>query len=58
MMRKIGWLALTMGFAVVCVLPSPAAWAGEKITIKLGHVLDTKHPYHIGAEHFANRVRE
>jgi tripartite ATP-independent transporter DctP family solute receptor len=58
MMRKIGWLALAMGFAVVCVLPSPAAWAGEKITIKLGHVLDTKHPYHIGAEHFANRVRE
>lgn len=34
------------------------AWAGEKVTIKIGHVLDTKHPYHIGAEHFAKRLKE
>ena len=29
----------------------------EKV-VKLGHVLDTKHPYHIGAEFFAKRVKE
>jgi tripartite ATP-independent transporter DctP family solute receptor len=34
------------------------AWAGEKVTLKIGHVLDMKHPYHIGAEHFAKRLRE
>ena len=49
---------LAIGILVcVAVLPLPG-WSGEKVTIKLGHVLDTKHPYHIGAEHFASRVRE
>ncbi len=33
-------------------------WAGEKVTIKIGHVVDTKHPYHVGAEHFAKRLRD
>ena len=47
-----------LGFALVCGMPPQTVWAGEKVSIKLGHVLDTKHPYHIGAEHFANRVRE
>jgi tripartite ATP-independent transporter DctP family solute receptor len=37
---------------------SGAAHAGEKVTLKIGHVLDTKHPYHIGAEAFAKRLRE
>jgi tripartite ATP-independent transporter DctP family solute receptor len=31
--------------------------AAEKV-IKLGHVLDTKHPYHIGSEYFAKRVMD
>jgi tripartite ATP-independent transporter DctP family solute receptor len=31
--------------------------AAEKV-IKLGHVLDTKHPYHIGSEYFAKRTAE
>jgi tripartite ATP-independent transporter DctP family solute receptor len=47
----LGWAFLVVG------LPGPG-WAGEKVTIKVGHVLDTKHPYHIGVEHFANRARE
>lgn len=33
-------------------------WAGEKVTIKIGHVVDPKHPYQVGAEHFAKRLRE
>ena len=33
------------------------SWAAERV-IKLGHVLDTKHPYHIASEHFARRVAE
>ncbi len=31
--------------------------AAEKV-IKLGHVLDTKHPYHIGSEFFGKRAKE
>jgi tripartite ATP-independent transporter DctP family solute receptor len=49
---------LVLGLALVLIgLPGPAR-AGEKVTLKIGHVLDTKHPYHIGAEHFAKRLRE
>ncbi len=49
---------LVLGLALALVgLPGPG-WAGEKVTLKIGHVLDTKHPYHIGAEHFAKRLRE
>jgi tripartite ATP-independent transporter DctP family solute receptor len=33
-------------------------WAGEKIIFKIGHIVDTKHPYHVGAEFFAKRLRE
>ena len=58
MARTIGWFTLALGIAfAVAALPQDA-WSGEKVTMKLGHVLDTKHPYHIGAEHFANRARE
>ena len=58
MNRKIGWFILLLGVAFLCGMPPQTVWAGEKVIIKLGHVLDTKHPYHIGAEHFANLVRE
>ena len=58
MTRRFGWLTLVLGIAVAVGALPQAALSGEKVTMKLGHVLDTKHPYHIGAEHFANRVRE
>lgn len=58
MMRNIGWLTFVLGLAFVLVLSPQPAWTGEKVTMKLGHVLDTKHPYHFGAEHFAKRVQE
>jgi tripartite ATP-independent transporter DctP family solute receptor len=32
--------------------------AADKVTLKIGHVLDTKHPYHLGAEAFGKRLRE
>jgi TRAP-type C4-dicarboxylate transport system substrate-binding protein len=38
-------------------LVSGLSEAAEKIT-KVGHVLDTKHPYHIASEFFAKRVME
>jgi TRAP-type transport system periplasmic protein len=41
------WIGLIPGFSE----------AAEKI-IKLGHVLDTKHPYHMASEFFARRVME
>lgn len=37
---------------------SDTGHAGEKVTLKIGHVLDTKHPYRIGAEDFAKRLRD
>jgi len=58
MTRTIGWLTFALGIAFAFALPPQSAWSGETATMKLGHVLDTKHPYHIGAEYFANRVRE
>ena len=58
MTRAIGWLTFALGIAFALALPPQSAWSGETATMKLGHVLDTKHPYHIGAEYFANRVRE
>ncbi len=58
MMRNIGWLTFVLGLAFVLILSPQPAWTGEKVTMKLGHVLDTKHPYHFGAEHFAKRVQE
>ena len=43
---------------VVCSFFIPnVSWAAERV-IKLGHVLDTKHPYHIASEYFAKRVAE
>jgi tripartite ATP-independent transporter DctP family solute receptor len=39
------------------VLPPRFAAGAEKV-LKLGHVVDTKHPYHLGAEFFAKRVAE
>jgi tripartite ATP-independent transporter DctP family solute receptor len=49
---------LTLAVAVALGGLSGAAGAGEKTTLKIGHVLDTKHPYHVGAEAFAKRLRE
>jgi tripartite ATP-independent transporter DctP family solute receptor len=58
-MRRILLLTiLALGFTPVAAAIPGAAWAGEKVTIKIGHVVDTKHPYQVGAEHFAKRLRE
>ena len=43
--------------AVLSFFIPGASGAAEKV-IKLGHVLDTKHPYHIGSEYFAKRTAE
>ena len=43
--------------AVLSFFIPGASWAAERV-IKLGHVLDTKHPYHIGSEYFAKRTAE
>jgi TRAP-type transport system periplasmic protein len=56
-MKKGAWIFIVAGlFLSGAFLPGPSL-AAEKV-IKLGHVLDTKHPYHIGAEHFAKRAAE
>ncbi len=56
-MEKRSWSIMAVGilFLVIC-LPGLSG-AAEKV-IKLGHVLDTKHPYHIGSEYFAKRTAE
>jgi tripartite ATP-independent transporter DctP family solute receptor len=41
------WIGLIPGFS-----------EGAEKVIKLGHVLDTKHPYHLASEFFAKRVME
>jgi len=46
-------VSLLMGIALVPALSE----AAEKV-LKLGHVLDTKHPYHLASEFFAKRVAE
>ena len=50
--------ALVLGFVAASVLVGNSAEAGEKVTLKIGHVLDTKHPYHVGAESLAKRLKE
>ncbi len=52
----LGALILIIGLSLVG-FPASAP-AGEKITMKIGHIVDTKHPYHVGAEYFAKRLRE
>jgi len=54
MKRRAAIVFLSLCFLVTLAGTSHAA---EKV-IKLGHVLDTKHPYHIGSEYFAKRVKE
>jgi len=49
---------LILGVALVLTGVSATAGAGEKVIIKIGHVVDIKHPYQVGAEHFAKRLRE
>src|SRR5574337_1066408 len=49
---------VVLGWALVLAsLPGPG-WAGERVVMKIGHIVDTKHPYHVGAEYFAKRLRE
>jgi tripartite ATP-independent transporter DctP family solute receptor len=54
--RVLAVAVLAVSVALLGVVSG--AQAGEKVTLKIGHVLDTKHPYHIGAEAFAKRLRE
>lgn len=57
-MRQRALACLMIGGILIAALgvAGPAS-AGEKVSVKLGHVLDTKHPYHIGAVHFAERAQ-
>lgn len=43
--------------AALLSLPGPALAQG-KVTLKFGHLVDTRHPYHLGAEHLAKRAGE
>lgn len=55
-MRKLMTIsALLVGLALL--LPFHALGAGEKITLKFGHVLAHNHPYNIGAEKFAEILK-
>lgn len=54
-MKSFG-LGIFLGVFLVVLVPG-FSHPAEKV-IKLGHVLDTKHPYHIGSEFFAKRVKE
>jgi tripartite ATP-independent transporter DctP family solute receptor len=56
-MKKVAWIFIVAGLFLSGVFLAGPSLAAEKV-IKLGHVLDTKHPYHIGAEHFAKRAAE
>lgn len=44
--------------SVLFIVFIPAFSEPAEKVIKLGHVLDTKHPYHIGSEFFAKRAKE
>ncbi len=58
MHRRAALGALILVFGLLMMgFPGPAS-AGEKVTMKIGHIVDTKHPYHVGAEYFAKRLRE
>jgi TRAP-type transport system periplasmic protein len=58
-MRRIMFVAVCLsGILASSLVPSVAARAAEKVSMKIGHIVDTKHPYHAGAEHFAKRLRE
>lgn len=52
----LSMFAVASLFLAVALAPF-AAQAAEKV-LKLGHVLDTKHPYHLASEFFAKRVAE
>lgn len=58
MRRTLTLAIILLGLILPLTGLSGTAGAGEKVTLKIGHVLDTKHPYHVGAEHFAKRLRE
>jgi tripartite ATP-independent transporter DctP family solute receptor len=56
MKTKIFNITIFLSVAAM-LLTSQLSEAAEKV-IKLGHVLDTKHPYHLASEFFAKRVME
>jgi len=56
-MKKRAWSFTAMGVVLSLVSFPGFSGAAERV-IKLGHVLDTKHPYHIGSEYFAKRTAE
>ena len=56
-MEKRSWSFMAVGILFLVISLPGLSGAAEKV-IKLGHVLDTKHPYQIGAEHFAKRAAE
>lgn len=53
---KLLRIAVILFLSLEVVMPGFSD-AAEKV-IKLGHVLDTKHPYHIGSEFFGKRAKE
>jgi tripartite ATP-independent transporter DctP family solute receptor len=56
-MKKGAWIFIVAGMFLLGISLPGLSGAAEKV-IKLGHVLDTKHPYHIGSEFFAKRAAE
>jgi TRAP-type transport system periplasmic protein len=56
-MKKGAWIFIAAGMFLLGISSPGLSGAAEKV-IKLGHVLDTKHPYHIGSEYFAKRTAE
>jgi tripartite ATP-independent transporter DctP family solute receptor len=56
-MKKGAWIFIIGGIFLLGISFPGYSGAAEKV-IKLGHVLDTKHPYHTGSMHFAKRAAE
>ena len=58
--RKRGVIVIVAVFLVAGMLYAGGQRepAGQTVTLKLHHVMNEQHPYHIGAAAFANEVRE
>lgn len=51
-------LSMIVILSLLCIVSIPEFSEPAEKVVKLGHVLDTKHPYHMGSEFFAKRAKE
>ena len=57
-MTRAGLVGTVMVSLLAGILLAPGASGAAERVLKLGHVLDVKHPYQLGSEFFAKRVSE